>query len=68
MTGKESRKAKSAATERDKPRSIPKETVTPKRLIPAKRAALCPTPITTACPGDTRSTIAKFSSLGTTCA
>ena len=64
MTGKERRKAKSAATERESPRRTPKESETPKRLIPAKRAALCPTPITKACPAEILSTIAKSGSVG----
>lgn len=40
IAGKAKRNAKSAATDRDSPRNIPKLIETPKRDIPAKRAVL----------------------------
>ena len=40
IAGKARRKAKSAATDRDSPRIIPKLIDTPKREIPAKSAVL----------------------------
>jgi hypothetical protein len=48
ITGNESRNAKSEATEWFSFRNKPALMVTPKRLIPANRARLCPNPIANA--------------------
>ena len=62
ITGNERRKAKSEATEWFSFRSKPALIVTPKRLIPANSAKLCPKPIAKAVFAFTRRSISASES------